>query len=324
MSTAYRTALSGLCVTAATALVTGCLASPAFAASTGSASVTGSGTVVFTARAGEVNDVALTRSGRTVTIDDRVAVKAGTGCTAVKGDTTKVKCTTSGTTRLLRLSLGDKNDTLINKTGVAVFVSGGSGNDKITGGSADDELHGDSGNDTLVGAGNDDYLAGGTGADSLSGGAGDDVLEGGTGADTLGGGTGIDLADYGDRTRPIVADLDGSKGDGEAGENDTIRTDVESILGGDAADTLTGNAGANLLMGSSGNDVIHGGGGADIVVGGAGSDNLYGDAGNDELYAEDRGEGTTAGSATAKDDLDGGTDDDSCYALAAGSTTNCE
>jgi hypothetical protein len=40
--------------------------------------------------------VVITRSGNTITIDDRVAISAGKGCKKVKGDKTKVICTTTG------------------------------------------------------------------------------------------------------------------------------------------------------------------------------------------------------------------------------------
>ena len=39
----------------------------------------------------------------------------------------------------------------------------------------------------------------------------------------------------------MTADLDGLAGDGEAGENDTIAADVETLVGGTGDDTLTGN-----------------------------------------------------------------------------------
>lgn len=66
----------------------------------------------------------------------------------------------------------------------AALLSGGNGDDTLTGGSGDDQLFGDNGNDTL---------SGGVGADVLSGGNGDDTLIGGAGADQFFGGRGNDL-----------------------------------------------------------------------------------------------------------------------------------
>lgn len=71
-------------------------------------------------------------------------------------------------------------------------ASGEDGNDRLTGGSQDDQLHGDDGNDILRGNGGDDWLVGGDGNDTLNGGSGRDVLEGWDGDDQLTGGGGRD------------------------------------------------------------------------------------------------------------------------------------
>ena len=81
-------------------------------------------------------------------------------------------------------------------------IWGGSGNDRLTGNNAENQLLASSGNDTLDGgAGNDglfgsfgdDTLDGGDGNDSLDGSFDDDTLDGGEGNDTLTGGPGNDL-----------------------------------------------------------------------------------------------------------------------------------
>ncbi len=64
-------------------------------------------------------------------------------------------------------------------------VTGGAGNDSITGDNAANRLEGGGGNDTLLGGIGDDILIGGAGADLLIGGAGADVMIGGTGNDTF-------------------------------------------------------------------------------------------------------------------------------------------
>ena len=77
-----------------------------------------------------------------MTINDKVAVKAGPGCKKVRGDKTKVRCTTSGTPTELDAWLEDKNDKLTNKANLWVWVDGGKGNDKLYGGKQADVLRG--------------------------------------------------------------------------------------------------------------------------------------------------------------------------------------
>jgi Ca2+-binding RTX toxin-like protein len=120
---------------------------------------------------------------------------------------------------------------------------------------------------------------GGSGNDILEGGANHDWFDGGAGADTISGGDGNDVVDYSLRTAPVTADLDGSPGnDGEAGEGDSIASDVESLVGGAGNDVLRGNAAGNSLWGLDGNDELEGGGEWDWV---------YGDAGDDKLLMRD-------------------------------------
>lgn len=71
-------------------------------------------------------------------------------------------------------------------------ATGGSGNDTITGNSADNTLKGGGGDDTLSGLEGSDVLDAGAGADTLKGGGGADTLIGGANNDTLKGGGGDD------------------------------------------------------------------------------------------------------------------------------------
>ena len=219
MSLFHRKALAGIGFTAVAVASTALIGMPAQAASAGAAKVVGSATVQFNALMGKSNSLTITISGRTVTLNDKVAIKAGKGCKAVKGDKTKVKCTTKKKTTKLSVALGDKNDSVNNKTSVYLLADGGSGNDTLTGGCAKDQLQGGTGNDKLYGdAGNDDliggdldgefadsgdtiyggagndFLLGGYGNDSLYGNAGNDNLLGGAGKDKLVGGPGNDTA----------------------------------------------------------------------------------------------------------------------------------
>ncbi|MEU4214236.1 hypothetical protein [Actinoplanes sp. NPDC026623] len=73
-----------------TTVSAGALTAPAEAATTGVASVVETVKVQYQAASGKQNKVVATRSGNTITIDDVVAIKAGKGCKAVKGDKTSI------------------------------------------------------------------------------------------------------------------------------------------------------------------------------------------------------------------------------------------
>lgn len=110
----------------------------------------------------------------------------------------------------------------------------------------------------LGGSGTDDLVSdrGGT----LDGGAGNDVLRSQVQADLLIGGTEYDTVSYAGRNVPITADADNTYGDdGAAGEGDTIKKDVEEIIGGSGPDNLTGNEFDNVLNGGPGDDILDGG-----------------------------------------------------------------
>jgi Ca2+-binding RTX toxin-like protein len=185
-------------------------------------------------------------------------------------------------------------------------------------GAADDGEAGEGDNvagdvESANGGGDNDTLIGNGGDGVLNGGAGNDTLDGSGGADTLIGGPGLDAASYASRTAPVAVDLSVPGGDGEAGENDNVASDVEGVIGGAAGDTLTGNAGPNTLIGGAGRDALSGGGDSDKLVGGSdndilsagdGDDILSGDEGNDTLRG-DAGVDTLSGGA-GNDSLDGG------------------
>ncbi|MFI7546802.1 calcium-binding protein [Actinoplanes sp. NPDC049599] len=227
-----RKALAAIGV--AVAATTTLLAAPAQAATTGTAQVLGehNSVVRFTAAAGKANTLVITISGRTVTLNDRVAIKAGKGCKAVKGDRTKVRCTTARTPTELSVTLGNKNDRVTNKTGVPMVAEGGSGNDTLTGGSNRNRLFGGSGNDKLTGGARTDAIDGGKGNDTIYGGKGDDWLQGGVGNDTIYGGKGDDW-----------------------------------LQGGVGNDTIYGQAGDDTLLGGPGKDKLSGGAGTDEITG---------------------------------------------------------
>ena len=340
----HRKALAAAGCTAAAIASTALFATPAQAASAGLAKVVGSSAVQFNALLGKGNGLTITISGRTVTLDDRVALKAGKGCKAVKGDKTKVKCTTAKKTSRLSIALGDKNDWVTNKTSVYMLADAGSGTDTLTGGSGNDQLQGGTGNDklygkacidTLFGGSGDDHLGGSTGNDYLEAGpgadkaygeAGNDEILGGSGKDRLVGGVGNDEIAGGSEADSLAGDagtdtvvgeagddtIAGGAGDdvlvGEAG-NDRIMGAAghDVLLGGAGTDRLLGEAGEDLIHGDAGNDGLTGGAGDDLLYGKAGNDAVAGDAGDDILIGEDFSGGQQTGSNSALDRLHGGT-----------------
>ena len=196
-------------------------------------------------------------------------------------------------------------------------VSGGSGNDTISGTGAANSLDGGAGDDTLLGLGGIDILTGGLGNDTLIGGAGNDVLNGGLGndtfsytfgdgADTVAGGAGTDTlnitgtADVGN-VLDVIFDgtaLTNFEGGTIAGVElvtadlltgvDTLTyagttADVTVSLATGSASGFTSIAGIENVTSGSGNDTLTGDGLVNNLNGGAGNDTLDGGLGNDTL-----------------------------------------
>ncbi len=153
---------------------------------------------------------------------------------------------------------------LINGGGGGDSIFAGNGNDTIAGGAGADNLNGQNGDDSISGDADNDVLIGGAGVDSMAGGLGNDFLSGQTEAGLMSGGEG----------------------------NDTLQ-------GNTANDTLNGDAGDDRLYGLQGNDVVAGGDGADSLIGAAGTDSLSGGAGADTLQGD-----------IGNDTIDGGADSD--------------
>lgn len=205
------------------------------------------------------------------------------------------------------------NDTLIGRGGNDQ-LQGDDGSDTLLGNSGADILNGSAGNDLLYGGSGEDSLAGDAGADRLDGGLDDDIERGGSegdtfaqgtssadnGSDLLIGGSGVDTVSYLGRSAGVVLSNNGSYGDGNLGEGDNVRADIERLLGTNYVDTITGGLLADTIFGYSGNDTVRGGSGNDTIDPGKGADKVYGDAGNDRISAKDG----------VKDTLNGGTGTD--------------
>ena len=286
--------------------------------------------VRYIADAGETNTVTVvgSESGDDLEITDGGAtISAGPGCTSLAPN--KVAC---DYVEAFDVELGDGNDRLdLSVWSTGSVLRGGEGNDRILGGG---------------GIGFAEHLVGGRGNDLLSGGGGHDILNGGPGADTFSGGTtfdcgpdictfDLDVVTYARRVNGVKADADGVRDDGERGEGDLIRADIEGLVGGQGDDVL-GGATTNFsghrhrppylvglrLVGRRGNDVLRcvraladpvtldeqlvlrGNGRADRMLGNRGNDRLIGGPGLDKMAGR-RGNDLLRG-GSGRDRLSGG------------------
>ena len=238
------------------------------------------------ARPGKANVINIALSNTTFTVRDTGDdVVAGPGCESIDAHT--ARCVAFG--QPVRIDTGDLDDTVVAPFPLPTDVSAGSGNDTITTGSAADELRGGLGNDQLTAGAGADLLDGNLGADVMKGQSGRDTLLGvgrADEADVLSGGPDTDIADYSGRDEDLTISLDDVANDGEPGEQDNVRNDVEEIEGGDGGDTLTGSnmvAVTNRLLGGPGGDTLVGRAGPDRMFAQEGNDVLDGGSGNDDL-----------------------------------------
>ena len=93
-------------------------------------------------------------------------------------------------------------------------------------------------------------------------------------------------------------DLDNVADDGQNGELDNVRSNVENVIGGSNADTIHSLGAFSRLEGRGGDDHLFGGFGPDTLIGGPGEDELDAGSGVDTVSARD---GET-------DDIDCGTE----------------
>ena len=141
----------------------------------------------------------------------------------------------------------------------------------------------------------------GTGNDAITGGAGDDTLDGGPGADIFNGRSGRDTVTYATRENAVEVTFDAASNDGEAGENDHIKDNIEVVIGGTGDDRLdaSGLDTSVYLDGLDGNDLLIGGSASDTLIGNGGDDTLDGGLGGDDLSGSDGADTVTYASRTA-------------------------
>jgi Ca2+-binding RTX toxin-like protein len=88
------------------------------------------------------------------------------------------------------------------------------------------------------------------------------------------GGGGLDTANYFFATAGVAVAVDSSAGDGRPGDDDRIRSDVETVIGSVFDDLLAGGRRTQQLLGMEGDDRIVGGSGSELLSGGDGNDRI--------------------------------------------------
>ena len=161
-------------------------------------------------------------------------------------------------------------------------VTGGSGDDMLTGDALVNALSGGSGNDRFVAAVND----------------GNDALSGGAGIDTY------DLSP----TAAAAIVTTSSATSAQIG-TDSLAS-IENVIGSQGNDTITTAGGTNVIDGQAGDDTLDGGTGNDTLDGGADNDTLIGGAGNDILLGGTGNDTFTYTFGNGADTVDGGGDTD--------------
>ncbi|MGR0187650.1 Calx-beta domain-containing protein [Azospirillum aestuarii] len=200
-------------------------------------------------------------------------------------------------------------------------INGGAGNDLLRGMGGADSLNGGDGDDTLDGGTGRDILTGGAGNDDFRfdgiGDVGSDVIT------DFGPGDRIDLSEmdvqfigeraftgsypnYGPAQVRYRTDVGSTALEFDSNGDDVadhwivltgahaleelantpgvlVRVADRSLVGTEAADTLTGGPGFDSLWGGGGNDLLNGLGSGDVLDGGAGDDTLIGGDGADLL-----------------------------------------
>jgi Ca2+-binding RTX toxin-like protein len=161
-------------------------------------------------------------------------------------------------------------------------------------GNADDGLPGarDVTSDTI------ENLTGGSGDDELTGSLAANVFDGGAGSDLITGGGGVDTISYAKRTAAVSVDLQQAEGGDATVDGAPLDTlsGIRSIIGGAGGDTLVGSTFPNRITGGAGVDSVSAGGANDTVLvrDGAGGDSADCGFGADKIQADTPGDTLTS------------------------------
>jgi Ca2+-binding RTX toxin-like protein len=225
------------------------------------------------------------------------------GAIAVSGGTPTV----ANTARIQVSGLGGNDTIALSETNGALpaaSLSGGAGNDTLTGGSGRDQLFGQAGNDTLLGRGGFDQLFGGSENDTIAGGDADDQAFGQSGNDRMiwnpgddtdlnegAGGTDTVEVNGGGGAEQFTTTANGARVRFDRVNPAPFAIDIgtsEKLVlnanGGDDSYAATGNLAALIQItvdGGAGNDTLNGSNGVDLLFGGDGDDFADGQQGND-------------------------------------------
>jgi hemolysin type calcium-binding protein/Big-like domain-containing protein len=248
-------------IAALAAMVVALLAAGPAMAATSDIDVRSSNLLSYRAASGQVNQVAVSGDGSSLTLTDggteSITILNPLRCSQTSPQT--VTCT--GVDKVEIYARDQDDSVTITATGVTSDLYGQNGNDTLNGGSGKDVLTGGDGNDVLSGNDGDDVFRSEANSD------GDDQMSGGNG-------TG-DLASYA-TTSGVTVDV-GTSLPQDTGVGMDSFTDIEDVNGSTTGgDKLTGDAAVNTFIGSGGNDEFHVDGGAsDIVSCGTGSDDVF-------------------------------------------------
>jgi Ca2+-binding RTX toxin-like protein len=227
--------------------------------------VSGGDTIRVTAGGNQTNTIAVafTQGTMTYTVTDSTSSLTVSGMVCKSANSHTATCPGAGITKIT-MNLGNRRDTAwLDPLTIPLAVSS--------------DLAGEAGNDSISGA---------KGRDTVRGGTGRDALNGAEGADDINGGTNFDILLYADRTTPLFVTIgsgvgnDGNELDQTGLVRDTVRSDVEGLIGGTAGDLFIGDSSSERLNGGDGNDILIGLAGSDSLDGFLGDDQLIGGTGN--------------------------------------------
>ncbi|MEV6580432.1 hypothetical protein AB0M92_19960 [Streptomyces sp. NPDC051582] len=206
--------------------------------------------VTVTAAVGVSNTISLWRTGDVIRVRDTGDFVVGTGgCTAVGAH--EAVCPGAGGLTELVVDAGDQSDDITSSLATTgATLTGGSGDDSLYGGDANDTLEGGEGADFLSGGAGNDTLIGSSGRDRILGGDGNDSIEGRNGSDFIDAGAGNDVVDGGNGNDQVTAGPGNDFVDGGTG-----RDSLDAIDGIGGNDRIQGGAQTDTCRADRGDSV---------------------------------------------------------------------